>query len=91
MSVEAYLRDEVDVFQAARTFVQSEGFLPAPESAYAVKAAIDLALECKRKGEPKAIAFNISGHGFLDLAAYREKLLETPTKRTETLPIQQAL
>jgi tryptophan synthase beta chain len=54
--------------------VQVEGFLPAPESAYAIRAAIDEALECKRKNRSEVIAFNISGHGFLDLAAYQEKL-----------------
>src|SRR6266705_1040859 len=70
----AYPEDERDIFEAAKTFVQVEGFLPAPESAYAIKAAIDQALDCKRKGTEKVIAFNISGHGFLDLAAYQEKL-----------------
>ncbi len=70
----AYPQDELDVFRAAQTFVQVEGFLPAPESAYAIRAAIDEALDCKRKNVEKVIAFNISGHGFLDLAAYREKL-----------------
>jgi len=61
--------------------------LPAPESAYAVKAAIDLALECKRKNEAKVIAFNISGHGFLDLAAYREKLLESGQRDPEQVTL----
>lgn len=69
-----YPQDESDVFQAAKTFTQVEGFLPAPESAYAIKAAIDQALECRRYGQEKVIAFNVSGHGFLDLMAYREKL-----------------
>jgi tryptophan synthase beta chain len=71
----AYPADEKDVFQAAKTFCQVEGFLPAPESSYAIRAAIDEALECKRNNREKVIAFNISGHGFLDLAAYREKLV----------------
>jgi len=70
----AYPQDERTVFEAAKTFVQVEGFLPAPESAYAIRAAIDEALECKRKNQERVIAFNISGHGFLDLAAYQEKL-----------------
>jgi len=71
----AYPQDELDIFQAAKVFTQVEGFLPAPESSYAIKAAIDEALECKRKNQEKVIAFNISGHGFLDLPAYREKLV----------------
>ena len=63
----AYPSDEKHVFERARQFVQAEGFLPAPESAYSVAAAIDQALECKDTGEKKVIAFNISGHGFMDM------------------------
>lgn len=71
----AYPQDELDIFQAAKVFTRVEGFLPAPESSYAIKAAMDEALECKKKNLEKVIAFNISGHGFLDLPAYREKLV----------------
>ena len=39
-----------------------------------MKAAIDIALECKRKNEAKTILFNLSGHGLLDLKAYEDKL-----------------
>jgi tryptophan synthase beta chain len=70
----AYPQDEKYVFERAKWFIQAEGFLPAPESAYSVACAIDQALECKRSGEKKAIAFNISGHGFLDIPGYREVL-----------------
>lgn len=70
----AYPADERIVFEAARTFLQAEGWLIAPESAYAVRAGIDEALRTKRDGEEKAILMNISGHGFLDLEAYRDKL-----------------
>ena len=70
----AYAIDEREIFEAARLFVEAEGWLPAPESSYAIRAAIDKALEFERKGEEKVIAMNISGHGFLDLFAYREKL-----------------
>jgi tryptophan synthase beta chain len=51
-------------------FAAVEGVVPAPESAHAVKAAIELALEAKRRGA--TILFNMSGHGLLDLAAYDE-------------------
>ena len=70
----AYPADEKHVFSRAREFVQAEGFLPAPESAYSVAAAIDQALECKRTGEEKVIAFNISGHGFMDMEGYAQVL-----------------
>ena len=70
----AYPADEKHVFENARLFIQTEGFLPAPESAYSVCCAIDEALKCKQTGEKKAIAFNISGHGFMDIPGYREVL-----------------
>ncbi len=70
----AYPIDEMAVFEAARLFVETEGWLPAPESSYAIRAAIDLALEYEKKGQEKIILMNISGHGFLDLYAYRKIL-----------------
>jgi tryptophan synthase beta chain len=70
----AYPANEKAVFEAARTFMQTEGWLIAPESSYAVRAGIDEALKAEKAGEEKAICMNISGHGFLDLQAYREKL-----------------
>jgi len=74
LDAKAYPVDEVHVFNQARRFVQAEGFIPAPESAYAVCAAIDKALEYKRAGEEAVIAFNVSGHGFLDMQAYAKPL-----------------
>lgn len=70
----AYPADERSVFEAARLFVQSEGWLPAPESSYALRAGIDEAMKAEKNGSAKTICMNISGHGWLDLDAYREKL-----------------
>lgn len=70
----AYPPDEKAVFEAAKMFVQAEGFLPAPESSYAIRAMIDEALKAKEKREEKVIIANISGHGFLDLEAYSKVL-----------------
>ena len=70
----AYPQDEKHVFESARLFVKAEGFLPAPESAYSVCCAIDEAKKCKETGEDKVIAFNVSGHGFMDMEGYREVL-----------------
>lgn len=67
----AYPIDEKYVFDRAMQFMQTEGWIPAPESAYSVACAIDEAVKCKRTGEEKVIAFNISGHGFLDIEGYR--------------------
>ncbi|MEM4632878.1 MAG: TrpB-like pyridoxal phosphate-dependent enzyme [Pyrobaculum sp.] len=70
--VSAVAYGQKEVFQAAQLFAAVEGVVPAPESAHAVKAAIELALEAKRRGEGATILFNMSGHGLLDLAAYDE-------------------
>ncbi|HYC26402.1 MAG TPA: TrpB-like pyridoxal phosphate-dependent enzyme [Nitrososphaerales archaeon] len=68
----AYNQNEV--MEAGLLLAQTEGVVAAPESNHAVKAAIDIALECKRKNESKTILFNLSGHGLLDLKAYEDKL-----------------
>lgn len=70
----AYPPDEKYVFEQAKLFVQTEGYLPAPESAYSIACAVDEAIRCRDKGEKKIIGFNISGHGFLDIPGYREVL-----------------
>jgi tryptophan synthase beta chain len=69
-----YPVDEKSIFEAARMFLQTEGWLPAPESSYAVRAGVDEALRTEKAGVEKTICMNISGHGWLDLEAYREKL-----------------
>jgi tryptophan synthase beta chain len=69
-----YPTDEKSIFEAARLFLQTEGWLPAPESSYAVRAGIDEALKTEKAGAEKTICMNISGHGWLDLDAYRDKL-----------------
>ena len=66
--------DQNEVMEAGLMLARTEGIVAAPETNHAVKAAIDLALECKRKNEPKTILFNLSGHGLLDLKAYEDKL-----------------
>ncbi len=68
--IEARAYYQIPVFEGAALFTRTEGIIPAPESAHAVRAAIDEALDAKEKGEERVILFNLSGHGFLDLAAY---------------------
>lgn len=62
--------EQNQTFEAAITFAKTEGIIPAPESSHAIKAAIDKALEAKRKNEEKVIVFNLSGHGLLDMVGY---------------------
>lgn len=68
--IEAKAYEQIPVFDAASLFTRTEGIIPAPESAHAIRAAIDEALEAKAQGEERVIVFNLSGHGFLDMGAY---------------------
>jgi tryptophan synthase beta chain len=72
--VEAIAVPQVATFDAAVQFARAEGIVPAPESAHAIRAAIDEALDAKQKGEVRVILFNLSGHGHFDLAAYEAYL-----------------
>ncbi len=67
---EAVAYPQGKVFEAAVQFANAEGKIPAPETAHAIRGAIDEALAAKETGEEKVILFNYSGHGHLDLAAY---------------------
>lgn len=68
--IEARALKQLGVFQAAALFAKTEGILPAPESAHAIRVAVDLAEECVKTGESKCILFGLSGHGHFDLASY---------------------
>lgn len=68
--IEAVALHQIPIFEAAVSFTQEEGIIPAPESAHAVRAAMDEALKAKEAGESKVIVFNLSGHGHFDLGAY---------------------
>ena len=69
--VEARTARQLETFEAAVAFSRAEGIIPAPESAHAIRAAIDEALKCRETGEKKVIAFNLSGHGHFDMTAYQ--------------------
>ncbi|MBI3989741.1 MAG: TrpB-like pyridoxal phosphate-dependent enzyme [candidate division NC10 bacterium] len=72
--IEAVAYHQNPIFEAALTFARTEGILPAPETAHAIRTVIDEALKCKASGEQKVIAFNCSGHGHFDLGAYEAYL-----------------
>ncbi|MGD0005615.1 MAG: TrpB-like pyridoxal phosphate-dependent enzyme [Anaerolineaceae bacterium] len=61
---------QLATFEAALLFAHTEGILPAPESAHAIRTTIDEALDAKARGEKRVILFNLSGHGNYDLSAY---------------------
>jgi len=70
--IEAKAYDQKEVFEAAIMFAKNQGIIPAPESAHAIKAAIDEAEECRKTGEKKVILFNLSGHGNFDMSSYEK-------------------
>lgn len=72
--LEAVAVPQLATFEAALLFAQSEGIVPAPETAHAVRVAIDEAMDAKEKGDSRVILFNLSGHGHFDLSAYQAYL-----------------
>jgi len=62
--------DQIDVFKSAVLFAGAEGIIPAPETAHAVHAAVEIAQECTRTGDEKTILIGFSGHGHFDMGAY---------------------
>lgn len=70
--MEATTAVQTDVFKAAEQFARVEGILPAPESAHAIKVAIDEAMKCKETGEEKNIVFGLTGTGYFDMVAYEK-------------------
>ncbi|MHA2397425.1 MAG: TrpB-like pyridoxal phosphate-dependent enzyme [Promethearchaeota archaeon] len=70
--ISARMHHQIEVIEAGIQFAKVEGILPAPETAHAIKEAIDQALKAKENNEKKVILFNFSGHGYFDLLAYKE-------------------
>ena len=68
--MEAVSVEQTRVFEAAVEFAKKETILPAPESAHAIRAAMDEALRCKETGEKKTILFGLTGTGYFDMTAY---------------------
>ena len=72
--IEAVAYNQLEVFEAAQLFARTEGIVVAPETAHAVKSAVDEALKAKADKEEKVICFSLSGHGNFDMAAYDDFL-----------------
>jgi len=70
--IQAVAVPQLSTFEAAIQFARSEGIVPAPESAHAIRAAIDEAVDAREKGENRVILFNLSGHGNFDMVAYQD-------------------
>jgi tryptophan synthase beta chain len=72
MEARAYTQNAI--FEAARQFAWSQGIIPAPEPAHAIRATIDEAVAAREAGEDKVILFNLCGHGHFDMQAYDDFL-----------------
>jgi tryptophan synthase beta chain len=68
--VEARAYGQNEIFEAAVRFARTEGIIPGPEPAHAIRAVFEEAEAAKQAGEERVILFGLSGHGFFDLAAY---------------------
>ncbi len=72
--IDAVAINQLAAFESAVQFSRTEGIVPAPESAHAIRAAVNEALDAREKGEDRTILFGLSGHGNFDLAAYQRYL-----------------
>jgi tryptophan synthase beta chain len=87
--IEAVAVPQLSTFEAAMQFTRAEGIIPAPESAHAIRTAIDEALDAKAKGEKRVILFNLSGNGNFDMVSYQNYMsgkledYEYPTEAIE--------
>lgn len=77
--MEAVAVEQTKVFEAAVYFAKHETILPAPESAHAIRTAIDEAILCRESGEAKTILFGLTGTGYFDMAAYSSYIDGTMT------------
>ena len=68
--MEAVAFKQLETFEAARTFARTEGIIPAPEPAHAIRSVILEAEKAKQEGKSKVILFNMCGHGHFDMSAY---------------------
>jgi len=68
--IEAEAYHQTRVFESATLWAQTEGIVPAPESAHAIAAVVEHAVKAREAGRKTVLLFNLSGHGLLDLSSY---------------------
>jgi tryptophan synthase beta chain len=68
--VEATAVAQTAAFEAAVRFARTEGIVPGPEPAHAIKAVFDEAETAKQDGEETVVLLGLSGHGHFDMGAY---------------------
>ena len=68
--IEPHALPQVECYEAAMLWAQTEGFISAPETSHAIAMAIREARKAQDEGKEKTILFNWSGHGLMDLMGY---------------------
>src|SRR5262245_33682722 len=76
-AIEARAFRQNETFAAALQFARSEGIIPAPEPAHAIRAVVEEAEAAREAGEERVILFGLCGHGHFDLSAYDAYLAGT--------------
>ena len=66
--------NQLQCYEAAMIWAQTEGFICAPETSHAIACVIDEAMKAKKEAKEKVILFNYSGHGLMDLMGYDKYL-----------------
>ncbi len=89
--VEPAAYDQLDVFASAVRFAQCEGIIPAPETAHAVHAAMEIARRCAATGEKRTILIGFSGHGHFDMGAYAAFLAGDLMRASADAPVNAGL
>jgi tryptophan synthase beta chain len=75
--IEARAYGQNAAFEAAIRFARTEGIVPGPEPAHAIRAVFDEAEAAREAGEQRVILFGLSGHGHFDMSAYEAYLSGT--------------
>jgi len=70
--VEAAAIHQLECFDAGVKFAKAEGILPAPEATHGIAQVIREVKQAKKEGKSKTILFNLCGHGFFDMSAYKD-------------------
>src|SRR4029077_19812453 len=86
--IEARAYKQNETFEAAVRFARSQGSIPEPEPAHAIRAVIEEAEAAREAGEERTILFGLCGHGHFDLSAYDAYLageLEDPEFSTQEM------
>lgn len=70
--IEAQAIDQLECFESAILFANSEGIIPAPEAAYGIAGVVREAKRCQKEGKSEVLLFNLSGHGHFDMQSYQD-------------------